>query len=329
MTYFKPLIGMIWRGIESYGIDPRLVITGSIYQPGKVSGHGDRINFSVVESVVLDALRLIDDPAFGLRVGESLLPSHLGPLGFAWMASSTLKAAIERLQRFGRMYSEQEEMVTSEGHGVFKVEQRLRHNSLIEETVADAQQAALLTLCRTSFGKSLTPVFVRMRRSKPPDPSIWHQFFGVEVRFEQTENCMGIKLSDAQKPLTGASRKMVLMHEEIIRRQLADMDRSEILNRTLAAILEQLPSGSVSEVSVANALNMSKRTLHRKLSEKGISFRSLLTNARKELVSRYIDEPTYSVTEISFLLGYTDTSAFSRAFKRWHGVSPTQARELM
>lgn len=328
MTMFAPLVGMLWRGIESYGLDPRLVIDENIYQPGRVSRQGDRVNFSAIEKIVNDCIHMTADPAFGLRVGESLLPAHLGPLGYAWMASSSLKAAVERVQRYSRMYNEQEEIIGSRENGVLKVTQRLRHYSDVEDVIGDVQLSALLTLCRSNFGKALTPVFVRMRRSPPPDPQIWHDFFGVEVQFLQSDNSVGLRNSDATKQLTGASRKMVLMHEEIIRRQLTDMDRSEILNRTLATILEQLPSGSVSEVSVAKALNMSKRTLHRKLAEKGISFRSLLTNARKELVNRYIDEPTYSVTEISFLLGYTDTSAFSRAFKRWHGVSPTQAREL-
>ena len=329
MTVFAPLIGMAWRGIESYGLDPRIVIDENTYQPGRVSHHGDRIKFSAVEKIVNDCIRLTADPAFGLRAGEGLLPSHLGPLGYAWMASSSLKTSVERAQRFNRMYNEQEEILSSEEHGVFKVSQRLRHHSDVEDVLGDIHLSALLTLCRANFGKSLRPVFVRMRRSPPPDPIVWHDCFGVTVQFLQTENSMGIRSSDATKQLTGASRKMVLMHEDIIRHQMADMDRSEILNRTLASILEQLPSGHVSEVSVANALNMSKRTLHRKLGEKGVSFRSLLTNARKELVNRYIDEPTYSVTEISFLLGYSDTSAFSRAFKRWHGVSPTKARELM
>ena len=73
-------------------------------------------------------------------------------------------------------------------------------------------------------------------------------------------------------------------------------------------------------------MNMTTRTLHRKLAEKGLSFRSLLTRSRKELVKRYLDEPAYSITEISFLHGYADTRAFSRAFRRWYGTSPTQAR---
>jgi AraC-like DNA-binding protein len=165
-----------------------------------------------------------------------------------------------------------------------------------------------------------------MCRSKPGDPKPWHDCFGVEVQFDQAENSLAISYKDATKQLTGSSPMMVALHEDIIKRQIAELDRSDIINRALVVIMDQLPSGAVSENSVAQSLNMTKRTLHRKLVENGLSFRSLLTSVRKELVQRYIKEPAYSITEISFLMGYNDTSAFSRAFKRWHGLSPTQAR---
>ena len=78
---------------------------------------------------------------------------------------------------------------------------------------------------------------------------------------------------------------------------------------------------------MARALNMSKRTLHRKLRENDETFRSLLVQVRMDLAERYIRTPDYSITEIAFLLGFTDTSAFSRAFRKWFDRSPTQARE--
>ena len=165
-----------------------------------------------------------------------------------------------------------------------------------------------------------------MRRNPPSDPRPWHELFGVEVQFNQSENCLALWNRDADKRLTGSNPMLVALHEDVIKRQIAELDRSDILKRTLAVIMDQLPSGSVSEVSVAKELNLTARTLRRRLHGKGISFRSLLTNVRKELVKRYLDDPAYSVTEISFLLGYTDTSAFSRAFRRWYGTSPTQAR---
>ena len=82
--------------------------------------------------------------------------------------------------------------------------------------------------------------------------------------------------------LIGSNPMLVAMHEDVIKRQIAELDRSDILNRTLAAIMEQLPSGDVNEVSVSRALNMTTRTMHRKLADKGLTFRSLLTRARME-----------------------------------------------
>jgi len=326
MTVFAPLAGMLWRTIEAYGIDPRRVIDENLYQPGSAGHVSERIAFSTFEKMETKAAQVIDDPALGLRAAEHLHPSHLGALGHAWIASSSLRTAIERARRFSRMYHEQIELLISNEYGVMKVEYRLRYQSTMPELLADSQLATLLILCRLNFGKSLRPAFVRMRRAPPSDPKPWHEFFGVEVQFNQSENSLALWNHDADKRLTGSNPMLVALHEDVIKRQIAELDRSDILNRTLAVIMDQLPSGGVSEVSVANELNLTPRTLRRKLQDKGINFRTLLTNVRKELVKRYINDPSYSVTEISFLLGYTDTSAFSRAYRRWNGSSPTQTR---
>lgn len=327
MTIFAPLIGSVWRTLEAYGIDPRSVINEKIYRPNRNIGMGERIPYGTYNEILGRAIELINDPAVGLRSAGYLHPSHLGALGHAWLASSTLKTAIWRSQRFSRMYDERLEMRVFEEQEVLKVAYLPDKSSPAPDLIADSQLASLLVLCRLNFGSNLLPVYVRMIRSAPPDPQPWYDFFGVKVQFDQTENSLAIENRDAVKPLTGSNPALVALNEDVIRRQLAVMDRSDILNRTLAAIIEQLPSGGVSEITIAKDLNLTTRTLHRKLGEKGISFRSLLTNVRKELVKRYIDDPGYSVTEISFLLGYTDTSAFSRAFKRWYGKSPTQSRK--
>ena len=327
MTIFAPLIGTLWRTLEAYGIDPRRVIKEGVYDPNSAFRMGERIPYKTYNEILENAVGLIDDPTVGLRSAEFLHPSHLGALGHAWLASSTLKTAIERAHRFSRMYDERIDMLVSEEPGVLKVIYLTDFSSPIPEIIIDSNLASLLTLCRLNFGNDLLPVYVHMCRASPPDPKPWHDFFGIEVQFGQSENSLAIKNQDATKQLTNSSPMLVALHEDIIRRHIAELDRSDIINRTLVVIMDQLPSGGVSEVSVAEVLNMTTRTLHRKLVEKGVSFRSLLTNVRKELVKRYIDEPAYSFTEISFLLGYTNTSAFSRAFKRWHGVSPTEARK--
>jgi AraC-like DNA-binding protein len=326
MTVFAPLVGMVWRTLEAYGFDPREVIRENVYQPDGVFGIGQRIPSSTYIEILKSTAALIDDPTVGLESSKYLHPSHLGALGHVWLASATLKTAIERGQRFSRMYDEEVKILVTEKPGVLKVAYEVDASGPIVDLIMDSNLACLLKLCRLNFGETLRPAFVHMRRSPPSDTRPWDELFGVNVQFARNENSLAIKSQDATKQLIGSNPMLVALHEDVIKRQIAELNRSDILNRTLAAIMDQLPSGGVSEISVAKALNMTKRTLHRKLGDMGLSFRSLLANLRKDLVSRYINEPAYSVTEISFLLGYTDTSAFSRAFRRWYGISPTQAR---
>jgi AraC-like DNA-binding protein len=92
-------------------------------------------------------------------------------------------------------------------------------------------------------------------------------------------------------------------------------------------IIEYLPDGDCSRDRVASALCMSPTTLQLKLSQRGTNFQQLLDDTRKELACSYLSQAARSVTEITFLLGFSDTSNFTRAFKRWTGVSPTDYRQ--
>ena len=154
-----------------------------------------------------------------------------------------------------------------------------------------------------------------------------HDELGLPVKFGQPENSLSIRAADADRPLTGANRELLAVHEEVILRHLAHLESANLLERVRVAIVEELPSGRVTEEQVADALNMSRRTLHRRLREYSTTFRGMLGQVRQELARRYIREERYSVTEVAFSLGYADTSAFSRAFRGWFGISPTEARQ--
>jgi len=327
MTVYAPLVGTLWRTLESYGIDPRRVIDEPHYQPGDPCWHTRRIPWRAYEQMELKTAELIKDPVAGIRAGELLHPSHLGALGHAWLASSNLMTAIKRAQRFSRMYHELIRITISNEIDVLKITYRLRQPSAIPDLVADAQLACLVNLCRLNFGKSLVPAYVHMCRHEPKDSSPWNMYFGVKVAFNQAENCVALRKSDALKPLTGHDPVLADLHDDVVRRYIVSLDRSNVLNTVMMAIMRQLPSGGLSEKSIASELNLTTRTLHRRLREQGVGFRDLLTDVRKEMVERYIKDPVYSITEISFLLGYTNTSAFSRAFRRWYGKSPTEFRD--
>ena len=110
--------------------------------------------------------------------------------------------------------------------------------------------------------------------------------------------------------------------------ELARLDKADVVSRCRAAVLEQLSSGEGTEEEVAKQLHMSPRTLQRKLAEANMTYLQLLDDTRKDLALRYIEDPRRSVTDITFSLGFSQPSAFTRAFKRWTGLSPTDHRTM-
>ena len=107
MTVYAPMLGTLWRTLESYGIDPREAIPERYFSPGKKFRYSDRIRFEEYDETQARVAALVQDPAMGIRAGQHTHPSHFGALGYAWLASSSLRTALRRGQRFARMYHEQ------------------------------------------------------------------------------------------------------------------------------------------------------------------------------------------------------------------------------
>ena len=122
---------------------------------------------------------------------------------------------------------------------------------------------------------------------------------------------------------------MALLHDQVITRRLARMDREDIEARLKAVLLDLLPTGDVSDEAAADALHMSVRTMHRKLADVDNNFRTLLVELRRDLAEQYIMDNSLTLTEISLLLGFSEPSSFSRAFKNWTGSAPSEVRQSL
>jgi AraC-like DNA-binding protein len=138
---------------------------------------------------------------------------------------------------------------------------------------------------------------------------------------------MAIRLQDVDKRLTGSNDQLARLNEHIVVKYLAHSAKQDVVNRAKAAIIDGLSNGAVSETSIAEALHMTPRNLHRKLHKENTSFKLLLTEIRKELAQQYIQDRSKTLTEISYLLGFSEASSFSRAYKGWTGQAPSEARQ--
>lgn len=129
-----------------------------------------------------------------------------------------------------------------------------------------------------------------------------------------------------QLPLVGACAELAQLHDNIATGYITRLDKDDVVAAVRQKIIEYLPNGDCTRDKVAAAMCVTPTTLQNKLSRRDTNFQDLLDAIRKELAISYVRQPSLTITEITFLLGFGDTTNFTRAFKRWEGVSPTEFR---
>ena len=203
----------------------------------------------------------------------------------------------------------------------------IRSTSMNYAARDDTSLALLVQLCRFICGRKFSPSRVAIRHAEPDDPQPWDDFFGCPISFNAVENRLWIKRELADQILPSANAQLALINDQLVARDFARLETEDTVARVRAIITEQLSTGTINEKSVASGLRLTARGLHRKLSAHGTNFSTLLSQVRWELADRYLHNTNLPLTEIAFLLGFSQVSSFSRAYKRWTGSSPSQVRQ--
>lgn len=329
METFLGTMGQVFvRLVEMHGIDARALVREAGVDPAALRDPSARIPSAFWDRAVASAAASIPDPAFALRAARCWHPSNLGALGHAWLASSTLRTGLERLQRYSRILGEKAELgITNTREGLRFVYDHRRRDPLLRAIGADFAMSLVLDMCRMNYGASLRPMEVRLSRARPADTEPYRHFYGCPIRYQANEDSFQFSHRVADELLPTANRQLAGTLDGILAAQLAALDKNNVLARCKSNVLEQLPSGEASEEDMARQLHMSRRTLQRKLAESNTTYQKLVDDTRRDLALRYLEDPGKSITDVTFLLGFSGQSAFTRAFKRWTGMSPTQFRE--
>ncbi len=327
MSVFAPSLINLWKTIESYGLDPAPLFETEDIDIKLPIDPGLRIPFEKIDRIRVQAAELSGDDAIGLRSASVMQPSNFGALGYAWQASLTLRKGFERLERFVRVVNEDARVRTEDRDGCRVVTLGVDVASLSEAIRDDGVLAIITRMCGLIYGDKFRLQAVKFKRDQPLDLKPYFEFFGCQLNFNQEQNQLLIPIALADEVLAGANPELALLNDQVVTRRLALLDRNDIVARVQATMMEQLPGGHISDASVAESLHMSVRTMHRKLTEVDKNFRSLLVEMRRSLAEQYILDNSLTLTEISLLLGFSEQSSFSRAFKNWTGKAPSEARQ--
>ncbi|MBR9862903.1 MAG: AraC family transcriptional regulator [Rhodobacteraceae bacterium] len=266
---------------------------------------------------------------FPLRVGASMRCDDYGAFGLAWKTAPNLRGSIERAARYARLLtSVAGHEVREHARGTFFLLHRDGPRRLGLRMSNEATLASTVSIMREVSPEPVVPLEVHCRHAAPASVAGHEAFFGCPMIFNSDFDglLMGeATLAQANRLGDPAIAQFLTPHLDA---QLAEISRRSSFQHTLLRrISDRLSEGPPRAGDMAKAMGISERTLHRRLVAEGETFQTLLEQARRCLAEGLLDRTEHSIAEVAFLTGYSEQSAFTRAFKRWVGQTPAAFRD--
>jgi len=329
LTHFAPATNMLWKYLESVEINPEPLYEKAGIKPELLLDPTARISISCVDALWEQAAGVIEDPCFAIDMAEFWHPSQIGALGYAWLASSTLRRAFNRAVRYAHVVSEDLSFEVTDTPAGLKISVNLDDSVFTLPQHHDLILTVLMHLSRFNFGEELIPTQISLAHPEPECSKKITDYFRTDVQFDAEQTCLIIARADADQVLSSGNKQIALMHDEMLMKYLVEIKKGDIVQQVQSIILDNLPDGQVTDRLVASELNLSERSMQRRLKEHQTTFRYLLDGVREMVAKQYIENPMNRMSDIAFLLGFSEQSAFSRAFKKWTGKSPVEYRNSL
>ena len=266
---------------------------------------------------------------FGLWFGNQFMPRDLGMWGYAGVSSPTLGSALENLVNlFGYHQGSSVLRCVRRKDGLM----RLEYQIIAPEIVARRQDAELslgmfLNVIRECCGPKWAPEEVHFEH---PRPEAWKEHeaaFDAQVYFSQPTNALIFRSDILERPMPGRDLQLLTVMQTCMERLGPTQAADGLFGHVCSTIRVRLPEGYPSLEQVARDLRILPSAVQRALSDHNMTFKEAVEVTRRNLAEMYLQQRQLPLTEIALLLGYSELSAFSRAFTRWTGLSPRQYRQ--
>lgn len=272
--------------------------------------------------------RRFDDPAFGLHCAEAYPLRASGVFGYILLNAGVVRDAIEVISRYNRLVLwpiEFEHIETEEGA---ELSWRYPANLLAPRVQLNCAIAAVFVLrLRLILGQDWAPQLVELDHREPGAPSEFTRIFGRSIRFNGDRNRLFILSHDLSRRPPDADPtlyRILRQHGDTL--LAAREDHHDLPTQIRAEIAQRLGVAAPTLEAIAAALRLSPRTIQRRLRQLGTSFEKQVAETRQASAERLLRDTDLPLTEIAFLLGFSELSAFTRASHRWFGMSPSAFR---
>jgi len=313
---------------EENGVPRRLLLgAAGIAEPAAL------LSFASLCALYEAGARLTGDDAFGLHVGERASPRMYGRLGYVAANCRTLGEALASVAEFQPLWSQAVGVELRRRRDGVSVRYWHRGGIDPEDRRQESEQmlATLLAFARGAAGMPLCPSEVRFEHGAPSDLREHRRIFGVPIVFRAPATELLLPTAALALPLPQADFILGAMIKEQAQTALVEQARREPFLDALRAKLRTAILGThdLSLHDLAASMRIGPRTLQRRLRERGLSFRAVVDEARIELAKGLLADAELALGQIAFRLGYSQTSAFHRAFRRHAGTTPLSFRNAL
>jgi AraC-like DNA-binding protein len=287
-----------------------------------------RVPGSIVERLWDEAERRTQDPHVGLHMGESYSPGALDILGYVVLSCRTAGDALDRLARYAP--------ILNDGLRVRVTRERdmtlCRFDALdgLDNYLTRAPRHPIEAMCsgvavtmRHLTGRAIEPRDIAFCHRAPADIAEHRRVFGEDVQFGAVDNRLTFLTTDLGAAVRSGNPALLEVFERHANAVIDALDPQGPVSRRVVHLLSERMKGIMPTLDdVASELAMSARSLQRSLKTEGTSYQVLSDDVRRELAVRHLAVRGTSAAQVAFLIGFSEPSAFSRAFRRWTGSTP-------
>lgn len=315
------------RLVEERGASPERLCRGLGFTYQDLRAQHLPLSYAQVRELVLRAQRLLPEPALGLAVGARQTPVSWGVVGLAMLTCETFGDAIQ----YGLGHQSEagalvDHLVQEQGREIHLEVMPRQFDLQIEAFLVDEALASMLAVSRYLAGPSFRPLRLDLAIQKPDHEDVYRRFYRCPIRFDAGINRVTFESHWLGARLPGYdSITCGLVQSQLNTLLVKPIGRNDLVESVANRLRFNIEAGPTQK-ELASSVNLSDRTLRRRLGHQETTFRALHDSARFDRARDLLCNSTMTVAQIAELVGYSDARAFRRAFKRWAGVLPNVYR---
>lgn len=314
--------------ISRHGGDPDSIFGNSGINPDNI---GPTTNISLKSYCTLfeTAAKATQNDNLGLWFGQQFGSTELGLISYVAVHSQTMRDALKNFVELFPYHQQATEMSLTESRGLLSLNYRIYDGHILERRQdAELSLGMFLNVFRHCLGPNWSPEEVHFEHPKPMDGREHEKAFQAPVYFGQRANSLLFREENLNVKIPTADPRLLQLLRKCLKQVgFQSEEHQTVFDQVRDFLLLTLPDGCPSLEQVSDSLDIPTWTIQRRLEAMDMSFKDVVTSTRRELALSYLRQQHLQLTEIAFLLGFSELSAFTRAFKRWMGVSPSQYRQ--